>query len=110
MRKILVIGAAIGLAAALASSVNAEMVEQIEAVEVVIAKDFVASKSDIDPSEALLVERIAFTVEQEPVEEVELVDVELPFGESTKLASVNLTHSQMPGDYRLTHEVGWRNS
>lgn len=108
MRKILVIGAAIGLAAALASSVQAEMVDQIEEVKVVQAKDFVDSKFAITPVDAPEVERIAFAVGYEPIEKVEYVEVELPDGESTKLANVSSANLQVPGDYRLTHEVGWR--
>ena len=108
MRKILVIGAAIGLAAALASSVQAEMVDQIEEVEVVQAKDFVDSKFAITPVDAPEVERIAFAVGYEPIEKVEYVEVELPAGESTKLANVSSVNLQVPGNYRLTHEVGWR--
>lgn len=108
MRKILVIGAAIGLAAALASSVQAEMVDQIEEVKVVQAKDFVESKFAITPIDAPEVERIAFAVGYEPIVKVDYVEVELPAGESTKLANVSSAHLQVPGDYRLTHEVGWR--
>ena len=108
MRKILVIGAAIGLAAALASSVQAEMVNQIEEVKVVQAKDFVESKFAITPIDAPEVERIAFAVGYEPVVKVDYVEVELPAGESTKLANVSSAHLQVPGDYRLIHEVGWR--
>ena len=108
MRKFLVIGAAIGLAAALASSVQAEMVDQIEEVKVVQAKDFVDSKFAITPADAPEVERIAFAVGYEPVVKVEYVEVELPAGESTKLANVSSANLQVPGDYRLTHEVGWR--
>lgn len=108
MRKILVIGAAIGLAAALASSVNAEMVDQIEVVEAVQVKDFVESKFAITPTDAPEVERIALTVGYEPAVEVEYVDIELPTGESTKLANVSSKNLQLQGDYRLTHEVGWR--
>ncbi|MBJ2129091.1 hypothetical protein JC525_09090 [Alteromonas sp. IB21] len=108
MRKILVIGAVIGLAAALASSGHAEMVDQIESVEVVQAKDFVESKFAITPIDAPEVERIAFAVGYEPVVKVNYVEVELPAGESTKLANVRSVNIQVPGDYRLTHEVGWR--
>lgn len=108
MRKILVIGAAIVLAAALASSVNAEMVDQIEVVEVAQDKDFVESKFAITPIDAPEVERIALTGGYEPVVEVEYVDIELPASESTKLANVSPKNLQVPGGYRLTHEVGWR--
>ncbi len=108
MRKILVIGAAIGLAAALASSVQAEMVDQIEEVKVVQAKDFVESKFAVTPIDAPEVERIAFAVGYESIEKVEYVEVELPAGESTKLANVSSANLQVPGGYRLTHEVGWR--
>lgn len=108
MRKILVIGAAIGLAAAIASSVQAEMVDQIEEVKVVQAKDFVDSKFTVSSVDAPEVERIAFAVGYEPVVKVDYVEVELPAGESTKLANVSSANLQVPGDYRLTHEVGWR--
>ena len=108
MRKILVIGAAIGLAAALASSGHAEMVDQIETVEVVQAKDFVDSKFTVSSVDALVVERNYLAVGYEPIEKVEYVEVELPAGESTKLANVSFANLQVPGNYRLTHEVGWR--
>lgn len=108
MRKILVIGAAIGLAVALASSGHAEMVDQIETVEVVQAKDFVESKFAITPIDAPEVERIAFAVGYEPAVEVDYVEIELPAGESTKLANVSFVNLQVPGSYRQAHEVGWR--
>ena len=109
MRKtILVIGAAIGLAAALASSGHAEMVDQIEVVEVAQAKDFVDSKFNTSSLDALVVEREAFAIGYEPVVEVEYVQIELPAGESTKLANVSSLQLQALNGYRQVHEVGWR--
>lgn len=109
MRKtVLVIGAVIGLALSLASVVQAETIESQKAFEVVMVKDFVNSECAITPTKALKTECDAFINGNSTFEKLDFSEVAFSVGESTNLANLELKQLQVPGEYRLTHEVGWR--
>jgi len=105
MRKtILVIGAVIGLATAITSSVQAEMPEH----EVMVVTEAKSVMTPDIPINAPDIERVAYAVGYQPSMYASHVELTLLTSESTKLAYVSYKNLQAPGDYRLTHEVGWR--
>ncbi|PHS59322.1 MAG: hypothetical protein COB03_03235 [Alteromonas sp.] len=110
MRKtILVIGAAIGLATAIASTAHAELPKH-DIVIVAQTESLVDSKLEIAiaPTEAFEIEREAYLVGFVPTKASEHITKPVMAGEATKLANVNLSQHQITDGYRHRHEVGWR--
>lgn len=113
MRKtILVIGAAIGLAASVASVVHASDIidVEIEHVTAAVIVDEVKADLDIKPTITPEFERITHLAAVAHAKCDSFIDVALSDHESTKLESdkFSLNQQRTPGEYRQRYEVGWR--
>ena len=110
MRKtILVIGAAIGLAAALASSAHAtDIIDDVQPIVAVELADVVKADLNTPSSHAVEIERMALNVGFEPSTSASHESFTLVLVESTKLDSDHGLASTNHNGYRQHHEVGWR--
>lgn len=110
MRKtILVIGAAIGLAAALASSAHAtDIIDDVQPIVAVELADVVKADLNTPSSHAVEIERMALNVGFEPSTSASHESFMLALVESTKLDSDHGLASVNHNGYRQRHEVGWR--
>ena len=110
MRKtILVIGAAIGLTAALASSAHAtDIIDDVQPIVAVELAD--VDKVDLitPSSHAVEIERMALNVGFEPSISASHESLTLALDESTKLDSDHDLELANHNGYRQRHEVGWR--